>query len=268
MEQPKPLAHYDAHYKHFASTVVAEVRREAFGEDIGQNSWLTVDEYRQFLGWLNLNPQAHVLDVASGSGGPALFMAQSTGCRVTGIDVNENGVANANRLAQERGLDGRVRFQQGDAGKPLAFADGTFDAIVCIDSINHLPDRPRVLAEWRRLLRPGGHLLFTDPITVTGILTSEEIAIRSSIGFFLYTPQGADARLLESAGFTLLRHEDVTENVAAVAKRWYDARQRRRDAVIRIEGSETFEGQQRFFMVAHTLAAECRLSRFVFLTRK
>ncbi len=209
-----------------------------------------------------------MLDVASGSGGPALFLANEAACRLTGIDVNDNGVANANRLSRERGLEGQVRFQHGDASRPLAFADATFDAVVCIDAINHLRDRPRVLAEWRRILRPGGHVLFTDPITVTGILTSEEIAIRSSIGFFLYTPDGLDARLIESGDFTLLRHEDVTENVAAVARRWYEARQRRRNAVIQIEGSETFEGQQRFFEVAHRLATERRLSRYVFLARK
>ncbi len=264
----RPVAHYDAHYAHFASSVVTEVRREAFGEDIGQNSWLTTDEYRRFIGWLELSPASHVLDVGSGSGGPALFLAQEAGCRVTGIDLNEHGVANANRLALDRSLQGRARFQKGDASQPLAFADGTFDAVACIDSINHLPGRPRVIAEWTRVLRPAGRLLFTDPITVTGILTSEEIAIRSSIGYFLYTPAGIDERIIESAGLEVLRRDDVTENMATVARRWHDARERRRESLLQLEGTETFEGQQKFFLVAHRLAAEGRLSRFAFLARR
>ena len=263
-----PVAHYDAAYAHYASTVQTEVRREAFGDDIGQNSWLTVDEYRRYIGWLDLTQASHVLDVASGSGGPALYLAQMAGCQVTGIDVNENGVVNANRLAQERGMGARVRFQQADATAPLGFGDRTFDAIMCIDAINHLADRPRVLTEWRRMLRPGGRLLFTDPITVTGILTSEEIAVRSSIGFFLYTPGGVNDRLLQAAGLELLRLEDATDNVARVAQRWRAARERRRDALLQIEGGETFEGQQKFFSVAHALAAEGRLSRLVFLTHR
>ena len=69
-----------------------------------------------------------------------------------------------------------------NATEKLPFSDATFDAITCIDAINHLPDRPcdRGMG---RLLKPGGHLLFTDPITVTGPLTHQEIVMRSSIGF-------------------------------------------------------------------------------------
>lgn len=262
------LAAYDLVYAHHASVVQTEVRREVFGKDIGQNSWTTAEEFRRFIGWLALTPDAHVLDVASGPGGPSLFLAQEAGCRVTGIDVNENGVANANRLVSERGMEGRVRFVQADAGQPLAFADATFDALLCIDAINHFPDRPRVLAEWWRVLRPGGGLLFTDPITVTGILTNEEIAVRSSIWFFLFAPDGADDRLVRSAGFEIIRREDTTETMALVARRWHDAREHRRDALLPLEGAKMFDGLQKFWVVAHTLAAERRLSRFVFHARK
>jgi ubiquinone/menaquinone biosynthesis C-methylase UbiE len=170
--------YYDAQYTHIATQVNAAVRQETWGQDIGQNSWLTVDEFRRFIEWLELRSDSMVLEVGSGLGGPALFLVEMTGCRLIGVDVNEHGVANANRLAQERGLD-RARFQQGDASQPLAFPDETFDAVLCIDTINHLRDRPRILAEWTRVLKSGGRLLFTDPITVSGILTSEEISLIS-----------------------------------------------------------------------------------------
>lgn len=259
--------YYDSQYAHIAAQVNADVRRDTWGQDIGQNSWLTVDEYRTFIEWLELNPDSATLEVGSGSGGPALFLVETTGCRLVGVDVNEHGVANGNRLAQERGLD-RVLFQHGDASEPLAFADETFDAVVCIDAINHLRDRPRVLAEWARVLKPGGRLLFTDPITVSGILTNEEIATRASIGFFLFTPEGINERLIQEAGLTLIRREDVTENMATVARRFDDARQRRRDDLVRLEGAETFDGTQRFLQTSYRLAAERRLSRIVFVARK
>lgn len=70
-EPPDMLSAYDVAYAHHASDVQTEVRRETFGEDIGQQSWLTADEYRRFISWLGLTADAHVLDVASGSGGPA-----------------------------------------------------------------------------------------------------------------------------------------------------------------------------------------------------
>jgi ubiquinone/menaquinone biosynthesis C-methylase UbiE len=48
-----------------------------------------------------------------------------------------------------------------DAGLPLPFADASFDAVVCIDAINHRPDRLGVLRDWHRVLKPGGRIMFT-----------------------------------------------------------------------------------------------------------
>jgi SAM-dependent methyltransferase len=259
---------YTSAYRHFAKSVLEQVRREAFGEDIGQNSWLTVDEYLRFFKWLGLKPAEHVLEVGCGSGGPALFMARTTGCRVTGIDINEHGIANAKSLAQEQGLEAQVYFHQADARQRLPFEDETFDAALCIDTINHLPDRLHLLRQWHRVLRPGGRALFTDPVIVTGLLSNEELLIRSSIGYYLFAPPGENERLITEAGFELIRSEDITENEAQIAKRRYEARARHREALIQLEGQETFEAQQEFLAIAHKLSNERRLSRFVFVARK
>jgi ubiquinone/menaquinone biosynthesis C-methylase UbiE len=259
---------YGASYGGFASDTYAEVRREAFGEEIGQNSWLTREELDRFASELELGPSSRLLEVGSGSGGPALHLVRSTGCELVGIDVNEEGVANAARLAREAGLDARATFVRADASQPLPFESASFATVLCIDSVNHLPDRPRVFGEWARVLEPGGRLLFTDPITVTGPLGSDEIAIRASIGYFLFVPHGEDERLLGEAGFRVLKVEDATENMATLADRWFTARARRTDALREIEGGDTFDGQQRFLEVAATLARERRLSRFVYLAEK
>ena len=109
--------HYDAHYDNFASNLYAEIRRETFGEDIGQNSWLTADEHRKFIAWLDLRPESRVLEVACGSGGPMLHLARLTGCEAVGIDIHEQGIANANALARSQGLSERVRFETQDASQ-------------------------------------------------------------------------------------------------------------------------------------------------------
>jgi ubiquinone/menaquinone biosynthesis C-methylase UbiE len=260
--------YYNSTYENFAAEIAAQIRHETVGEDIGQNSWLSADEYRKFFQWLDLTPASKVLEIASGSGGPALFMARSTGCHITAIDNNENAIITANRQAKEQDLEAQVQFQQGDASLPLPFADGTFDAVVCIDAINHLPGRLQVLREWFRVLKAGGRILFTDPITVTGLLTNEEIAIRSSIGFFLFAPPDADSQLIQEAGFELLLREDATENVAQTSGRWHAARAKREADLIQIEGEATYHGTQRFFAITHKLSSERRLSRFVYLARK
>ena len=260
----KSVRSYDAQYGQFSTELYAEIRREAFGEDIGQNSWLTAEEHDLFIGWMAVQPGSRVLDIACGSGHTTLRIAERTGCTVHGLDIHQSAVAEARAAAAQGGLASRSDFQVHDAAKPLPFEDRSYDALICVDAINHLPDRQGVLAEWARVLKPEGILVFTDPVVVTGPLTGEEIAIRSSIGFFLFVPPGADERFLETAGFHVAEIVDRTPNMATSAQRRRLARQRREVDLRRIEGDETFEGQQRFLEVAARLAAERRLSRFAF----
>jgi ubiquinone/menaquinone biosynthesis C-methylase UbiE len=141
------IGHYDANYGNFQTELYSQIRQEAFGEDIGQNSWLTSDEQDMFLGWLDLSPGKTLLDVACGSGGPAMRIAATTGCSVVGIDVHEQAISTANSLAAQRGLTKLVEFRVADATEQLPFPDACFDAITCIDAINHLPNRRLVIAE-------------------------------------------------------------------------------------------------------------------------
>ena len=57
----------------------ATIRREAFGEEIGQFSWLTADEYRRFFALLEIDAGSEVLEAARGLGGSATFMAPGDG---------------------------------------------------------------------------------------------------------------------------------------------------------------------------------------------
>lgn len=260
--------YYDKTYASFADKVLQDVRYDAFGEDIGQNSWLLADEFRRFFTLLKLGSSSNVLEVASGSGGPACYLARSVGCLVTGIDLNPNAVGNANKTAKDQGLNSLANFLQADASEPLRFEDEAFDAIYCIDSVNHFHSRPQLLKEWNRVLKRGARLLFTNPITVTGIISNEEVAVRSSIGYFLFTPPAEDERLIRSSGFNLLSKEDSTENVVTISKRWLESRSRHRDDLIRIESEQTFTGTQRFLDVAYTVSKERRLSRFTYVAEK
>ena len=143
-----------------------------------------------------------------------------------------------------------------------------FDAVTCIDAVNHFSDRPRVIAEWARLLKPSGRLLFTDPITVTGALTNVEIELRSSAGFYLFVPQGYNERTIAQCGLRLLACEDVTANMAKVAEARCAARAARSTALREIEGDQAYDGQQEFLAVAARVAREGRLSRFLYVSTK
>lgn len=259
---------YNGTYGNFSEEILAAVRRETFGEDIGQNSWLTVEELRIFLPWLGLKRRQHLLEVASGSGGPALFLARTLDCRVTGIDINEQGIAAAKRQAKEAGLKSRVQFRVVDANQPLPFEPASFQAIICIDAINHFSDRLRLLRAWWEALKPGGRILYTDPVVVTGPISNEEISARSAIGFFLFMPPGENEQLLEQTGFQIIHTADATENTVRVSGRWYQARCRRQSDLVKLEGKEQFDQLQYFLSIVYRLSSERRLSRIVYVAEK
>ncbi len=206
--------------------------------------------------------------MACGSGGVTCAMAKLSGATCTGVDINLHGIEAAKHWAEREGLASVVSFDVVDAGRRLPFPDESFDVVFCNDAINHLPDRLSLLQDWHRILRPGGRVLFTDPIVVTGQLSNEEIRVRSSIGFFLFTPLGHNDHLLKKAGFTVLQVRDVTDAVASVSRRWQDARAKRRERLTAIEGNEGFEGLQRFLSAVYVLASERRLSRYMYLAEK
>jgi SAM-dependent methyltransferase len=245
-----------------------EVRTLTYGDDVGQSGWVTADELERFAEWLQLGPESRLLDVGCGSGGPALRLAERTGASVTGIDLVEEGIATASRLAEERGLADRARFVRADAGGPLPFADETYDAVVSIDVMCHLPDRLEILREWRRVAAPGARILFTDPTVVTGLVTDSELVDRSAVGIYVFSVESVNETLLGQAGFEAERREDLTENMAAMAGRWHDARERFHDGLVADEGAATFEGIQRFLAACHLLAHERRLSRYAYLARR
>jgi SAM-dependent methyltransferase len=259
---------YGTAYGNFAAQALEQVRRETYDEDMGQSSWVTGREYRRFFALLELAPADHVLDVGCGSGGPALFLARETGCRVTGVDVNEAGILAGLTLARQANLDAKVHFRRADVREPLPFAEEAFDVIVCMDAMCHLPNRGRLLGEWRRVLRPGGRMLYTDPVVVAGLVSNADLATRSSTGYFEFGPPGVNEQLIRQAGFELMRTEDVTENEAEVSRRWHAAREQRAAELIRLEGEETFAGLQRFLATVHRLTSERRMSRFAYLGRK
>lgn len=263
-----PVDLYDSHYGNVEAEVYRAVRVETFGEDMGQTSWITAAECDEFCRWLGVRPGQRILEIACGSGGTAVRIAEEFGASVVGVDVNPSAVLAATNRARSHEVADRAEFQVADANEALPFPAESFDVLFCNDSINHLRDRAGVLADWHRVLRPGGRFLYTDPIVVTGCLSNAEIAARSSIGFFLFTPRDANEQFIRAAGFRLLLTADVTDSVSRTSRRWQEARSRRREALCELEGETKFEQLQHFLKTVHSLSSEGRLSRFAFAGEK
>jgi SAM-dependent methyltransferase len=188
---------------------------------------------------------------------------------VTGVDINQEGIRTAREMAATLGLTQQSLFQRVDAGGLLPFDDNALDAIICVDAMDHFLDRISLFKDWYRVLRPGGRILFTDPIVVTGMLEREEIITRSgSMGIFVFTPPGLDERLVEAAGFAAPHVEDVTDNISLVSWQWRQARENHSAGLIELEGQTTFDTFQRFLAMVHKLATEGRLSRILYVAHK
>lgn len=259
---------YNTSYCHFDSKLYQGIRKETYGEDLGQSSWMTASELLRFVRWLKLKPASHLLEVGSGSGGTALFIAGKIRCKITGVDINEHGIRNANRLASSLPPRSRPCFHLADASRPLPFTANEFDALICNDSICHIPSRDKVFRDWLRVLKPKGLMLFSDALIVSGVVSHEEIACRSAIGRYFFLPPGENERLVRAAGFELVRVDDLTKPAAAVAKAWHDARASRARQLIKIEGARGFAALQEFLWCVYVLMGERRLCRYSYLGRK
>lgn len=259
---------YDHAYGAHGSDVYRRIRLATYGRDLGQTSWVSTEESDAIPRLLNISAGSRVLEIGFGSGCYALHLAKAFDCVITGVDINANGVAAASELARRSGLTARASFRRHDVSSELPFDCDSFDAAFSNDVFCHVPGRLSLLRELYRVLRPGGCLLFSDALVIAGPVTNEELAERSSIGFYLFTIPGVNEKLVVEAGLHLEAVSDATCNTAAIAERWRDARQAHAARLLEIEGERNYEGLQRFLSCTFLLARENRLRRYVYLVSK
>jgi ubiquinone/menaquinone biosynthesis C-methylase UbiE len=116
-------------------------------------------EKRIVEGWLQRIDYRSVLDAGAGTGRWAIRLARA-GARVTAIDRTAEMLASARQKAADEGLD--ITFDTGRIDERLPYEDGGFDLVLCALVLDHLDDLKPPLAEFARVLRPGGHAIVTD----------------------------------------------------------------------------------------------------------
>ncbi len=157
----------------------------------------------------NITAVDNVLDVCCFIGGPALQLAETFGCRVTGIDLAPNCIAAANRIAELAGLAPLASFRVADAGD-LPFEEETFSVVWNQCSLEHYA---HWLREFDRVLAPGGRMALTFEIGTNDPVTHDQ---RWRLGDV--------ARFLESLGYRIEHAQDITERDIEIGWKALDRR--------------------------------------------
>ena len=156
-----------------------------------------------------------VLDVGSGVGGSARFLAATHGCRVTGIDLSEPFIDAARYLTERTGQSGQVSFETGSALE-LPFGDGHFDVVLLQHVAMNISDRARLYREIRRVLKSTGRFAIHDVVLLSGGPHYPVPWARTPAASFLLTA-AATREAIEPAGFRALTWQDDTE----AANAWF-----------------------------------------------
>ena len=184
------------------------VEEAVLGCDYGGTSWTTRQQAIQMIESLDVGREQHLLDIGSGSGWPALFVADQSGCGATLVDIPLNALGQARDRAEQDGLSNRVSTVAA-SGAALPFGDATFDVITHSDVLCCLPEKIEMLHECRRVIRDGAISLFSV-IWIPEELSREDHDRAIEAGPPFIDAPGDYADLLQETGWQLIERTNVT----------------------------------------------------------
>jgi cyclopropane fatty-acyl-phospholipid synthase-like methyltransferase len=187
---------------------------------------------------VGINANSRVLDLGAGYGGSGRYLARTYGCEVVCLNLSETQNDRNRMLNAEQGLDHLVSVVYGDFENP-GMEDASFDYIWSQDAILHSGDRPLVMDQVNRLLKPGGLFVFTDPMQSDdcpdGVLQPILDRIQlSTLGSFRFYRQE-----LEKRGFEEVKVQDLTHQLRNHYKRVREELLKNREAAVGFSG-ETY----------------------------
>ena len=213
-------------YRHYASAGIAErilaALRAANGADasVTPDSLAPIDHFHgrgvlatgEMVALLKPEAGERVLDIGTGIGGPARWIAARCGCNVTGVDLTPEFCEAARLLNEAAGMADRVTILNGSA-LDLPLPDASFDRAYSQNVAMNIADKPRFCREAFRALRPGG--LFALSNVCAGSAGEPYFPVpwaTTSATSFLVTPEQTQADL-QAAGFEIVSFADTTETL-------------------------------------------------------
>ena len=184
-------------------------------KDFDQDHYGGIEVVDTLAARAGIRREHRVLDVCSGMGGPARWIAHRIGCKVTGLDFTLSRVESARRLTERVGLGKLVDFVHGDAtAMPLPSA--TFDVVISQEAWLHVPDKSALIAECARVLVPGGTLAFTDVALCVPLDAEEETRLAAEMHAPGIASSARYVDLLAANGMAVAGIEDLSTPWTAI----------------------------------------------------
>jgi cyclopropane fatty-acyl-phospholipid synthase-like methyltransferase len=204
------------------------------------------DAVRQAAATLGLRRDSRVLEIGSGLGGPARYLAHTVGCHVTALDVQDEMHTLAVDLTARCGLADRVTHVLGDA-LTCPLPDAGFDAVVSWLAVHQIPRRPLLFERLHRTLAPGGALYIEDLHARAPFAGADADDVRDLLIGVTMTSADEYQRELHAAGFSDVQLIDMTDDWAEFCAGRAAAWRQARDRHVRVHGVDTYERLQGFF---------------------
>lgn len=251
---------------------VDRIRADLAAAGIGDDDVLTVADltpYDQYhyegtaavddaCAFLQAGPGRRILDIGSGLGGPARYIAAHSSAQVTALELQADLHETAAALTARCGLQARVTHIAGDILADAVPAD-TFDGIVSMLCFLHIPDRATLFAQCARSLAPNGSIFIDDYFAASELDESERQDLADKVYCPYVPPLATYVNDLENAGFVNVQTTDKSADwTAFVTERFEAFRGRRRDLVDRY-GEDTVDSLDDFYETVANLFVNGRL---------
>ena len=210
-------------YRRGRTATMQAIERAVYGCDYGGTSYATRQEADDIGAMLALRPGQRLLEVGAGSGWPALYLADRSGCDVTLTDLPLDGLRIAGERAVADGIAGACWIAVADGGA-LPFAGESFDAVTHSDVLCCLDAKRAVLEACRRVIRPGGTMVFSV-ISITPGLSPADHRQAREIGPPYVETETAYPAMLERTGWRVADRIDLTAAYLATVERFLAADQ-------------------------------------------
>jgi sarcosine/dimethylglycine N-methyltransferase len=179
-------------------------------EPIAAASRRTVARMAELLGPLDSGHR--VLDLGAGYGGSMRYLAGQTGCHCVALNLSEVENERNRQMNRTQNLEKLIDVVDGDFTN-LPYDDESFDVVWSQDAILHSGDRERVCAEAVRVLKPGGRLVFTDPMQADDAPTDQLQPIYDRIHLDSLGSPGFYRQVLARLGLDEVQFDDHSEQL-------------------------------------------------------